>query len=266
MERRRGFTLLELLVVLGIIAILLAVLLPVLTGIRGAARRTVCSSRLRDLTLACISYRQDHGRYPSPHPGAIPHQIQLSLINDLSPYLRYPLMQGSLAATELPVHIQCPFVEEVDIERGPLAGIASNDVPSYYTGYMYLAGLEQVAFNSSTVALSDGSSVAVLLKPDRAARATESRRAVIWADDLHLTLKPTPTWEFAHPFMRLVPEAVGFAGQHCAYTDGSVEWRPKDKLEITVEADTTRTVPGRGKKKLDEAASFRLGEDYYWWF
>ena len=58
--QRPGFTLLELLVSILIIAMLLAILIPNLQSARRQARRTVCLSHLRTGTLSVISYANAH--------------------------------------------------------------------------------------------------------------------------------------------------------------------------------------------------------------
>ena len=57
-----GFTLVELLVVIGVIAILIAVTLPALRGARTAAMSVGCQNNLRSLFAATTSYLHDHER------------------------------------------------------------------------------------------------------------------------------------------------------------------------------------------------------------
>lgn len=85
--RRGGFTLVELLVVISVIAVLMAVLVPVIRAAREQSRSVVCASNLKHLGLALLAYEQQTGTFPygfsswflpttpgsGPYPGSAIH-------------------------------------------------------------------------------------------------------------------------------------------------------------------------------------------------
>lgn len=67
LRRQSGFTLIEVLVVVSIIALLIAILLPSLSKAREQSRRVVCQSNLRQLQHAVVFYLSDNKGIFPPH-------------------------------------------------------------------------------------------------------------------------------------------------------------------------------------------------------
>jgi len=82
--KRNGFTLVELLVVIGIIALLMAVTVPALQRSRQQAKAVVCGSNIKQLLLALFAFESDNQRLPfgfddtrsNPPAGSWPGYIQ----------------------------------------------------------------------------------------------------------------------------------------------------------------------------------------------
>ncbi len=67
--KRRGFTIVELLAVLAVIALLMALLMPAVQQAREASRRLQCRNNLKQLGLALHQYHDVHGCVPPPAMG-----------------------------------------------------------------------------------------------------------------------------------------------------------------------------------------------------
>jgi len=104
---RRAFTFIEILIVLVILAIVAALLLPIVARSREEPRERTCRSNLRYIGLACLQYAEDHG-------DAMP------FVNDGQPWM-----------SELGKYVKSP-----DVFRCPDDGLAALNLPGpQYSSY-----------------------------------------------------------------------------------------------------------------------------------
>ena len=90
-HRRPAFTLIELLVVIAIIAILAAILFPVFARARENARRSSCTSNMKQIGLGLMQYTQDYDeRYPSlgHYIGSISSANEVYWPDAIQPYVK----------------------------------------------------------------------------------------------------------------------------------------------------------------------------------
>src|SRR4051812_35518457 len=99
--RRRpiAFSLVELLVVIGIVGILIALLLPALAGARRQAKMVACQSNLRQIGQAFKTYEVENGGWIFPvtqHPTNPDEAVGLGL--NMPPHERWPMKAFKFAA------------------------------------------------------------------------------------------------------------------------------------------------------------------------
>jgi prepilin-type N-terminal cleavage/methylation domain-containing protein len=84
----RGFSLVELLVVVAIIALLIAILLPSLGKAREAARRAACCSNLHQLSVATLLYAEGNdGWAPNSSDSMVENYDAADIIQDGTPVI-----------------------------------------------------------------------------------------------------------------------------------------------------------------------------------
>lgn len=86
-HRETGFTLIELIVVTGIIAILVSLLLPAVQQTREAARLTQCRNNLKQIALAIHNYHDVFSIFPNSEVGGTGTLAKASLFVAILPYL-----------------------------------------------------------------------------------------------------------------------------------------------------------------------------------
>ncbi len=89
MKQRRGFTLIEVLVVLAILAILVGLLIPAVQAAREAARRTQCANNMHQLGVALANH--------ATRREALPHNLE-SILRDIEQTEFYKALHGGTPA------------------------------------------------------------------------------------------------------------------------------------------------------------------------
>lgn len=113
---RSGFTLIEVLVVIGVIALIIAITLPALSHVRSSARQTQCLSNLRQLALLATQYISEHKRFPLTESLT---DIDLGLVTQLKAFNDYA------PGMPLPGIYRCPAALPGDDRVGGGPGRAS---------------------------------------------------------------------------------------------------------------------------------------------
>jgi general secretion pathway protein G len=127
---RSGFTLIEMLVVIAIIALLAAILVPTVNGALEKAKRAQCASSLRQVGIAIMTYTTEHDTYiPTVRSGGWGAGIHW--IEQISPYLGEEVADIKTGESVAAITRACP-VWKADL--GPTKpGYGMNPYPGAYS-------------------------------------------------------------------------------------------------------------------------------------
>jgi type II secretory pathway pseudopilin PulG len=258
MRRTRGYTIVELQVEIGIIAVLISLLLQALQRVKQQAKDINCASNLRQLTMGCLMYQNAFKRWPQGMHNSIigetivPTDVQSRLLNQIGPFIgakeipNTPDWPGTPVPapkeSDLPaVALSMEYRDNPDMFRGPAIG---NGQTYWYTGYSYFGMIDETP-----------NTLGQVLKQDRV--ANKSKRGVLWADSMVYWIAP-PAFFYANhaaaACFRQADRPIGLRGQHVGWSDGSVIWTRLTDRDVNV-------------ANCDQTASYRVAPSsgYYWW-
>jgi prepilin-type N-terminal cleavage/methylation domain-containing protein len=265
MRQRRAFTLVELLVVIGIIAVLVGILLPALSRARRQAQMTSCLSSQRQLVLALLMYCQDNkqtfpggsGFFPWRDNNGNPQAPQMFLRGadyDVSAFNPYacnsddkagPTYLGKYVkgSTKIPV---CPANED-EVKR-----TGTFPPNNYWTGYWYPMSLVYTPLSIWDTSASTGSIPQV---PQKITSVKYPTQKVVIIDRktyhnskfiVDTDKAPTPTGGLVNTTAGAIKSIYVVAG----FADGHAEWRSTYEM-FDSDVNWTGRPVGTAKTKAD---------------
>ena len=140
-DRERGFTLIEMMIVVAIIAILVAILVPNFIRARAQAQTAACEANLKEIATALELYQTDHEQYPTATNTAV-----TSSDTNLAPYLK-----------QTPIDPVNPAGQYKYSTQNPTAGDASYSItcpgqhdPGTMTAIGGASGTQHIEYSSTS--------------------------------------------------------------------------------------------------------------------
>ncbi len=229
-SRRTGFTLIEILVVLVVVAILASIILAVFSRVREIARSTICQSNLAQIALAIQQYVQDNNGYFPPN---------MYTENKNTSSVRYIHWNDAIAHyVKNSAIFYCPSRKILTAQRAPgftnSEGqfIARRDT-SYNYNYSQVTNYATYLHNHPPITQLNGINESLVLFP--------STTVLNFDRDLNMETLEDGSWKVLDHTPSIISSCniseddspIHFGGCNYSFADGHVKWMTASQLGET---------------------------------